>query len=384
MDQAAKQPFLTIDTEFLREKTYYPKLCLIQIGMPDGKAAAIDPLASDIDLEPIFSVLRDSKIMKIFHAARQDLEIFYDLMGEVPAPLFDTQIAAMVCGYGDQIGYDNLVNQLTGVQIDKTVQFTDWSRRPLTDKQINYALGDVTHLVEVYKALLAELERRGRVDWVLQEEEILANPATYQNDPQEAWKRVKVKSGKPQILAVLQALAAWREERAQEKDLPRNWIMRDETLADMAAQMPRDVNKLSKIRNMPKDFAEGSGGKALLSVIEKALASNHKYWPQKDKKKPLSAKASATVDILKMLLRITASRYEVAARLIASSEDLEAIAVDDEADVPLLKGWRRDVFGNEALALKSGIIAIGFKNGEIVQYAVDAKTKLYEGSPCQK
>ena len=371
MAEAANHPFLTVDTEFLREKTYHPKLCLIQIGTPDGKAAAIDPLSSNIDLDPVFAVLRDPNIIKIFHAARQDLEIFYKLMGEVPLPLFDTQIAAMVCGYGDQIGYDNLVRQTTGVQIDKTVQFTDWSRRPLSDHQIDYALGDVTHLVHAYEKLIAELDTRGRTQWVKEEDKILAAPETYQNDPAESWRRVKIKSNKPQVLAVLQAVAGWREERAQTKDIPRGWVMRDETLADMAAQAPTNTKQLNKIRNMPKDFPNSSGAQVVIDLIAAALKSDPATWPKKIKKKSLSPNAAACADILKMLLRVTAAECEVAARLIAPNDDIEAIAADDNADVMAMKGWRREVFGESAIALKNGSLALGFKDGEVVRYKTD-------------
>jgi ribonuclease D len=377
--KAEKQPFVTVDTEFLREKTYYPKLCLVQIGLPSGEAVAIDPLADGIDLTPVFEILANHSIVKVFHAGRQDMEIFYRLMDEVPAPLFDTQIAAMVCGYGDQIGYDNLVRQMTGALIDKTTQFTDWSRRPLTKKQITYALGDVIHLVDVYEKLVVMLAERGRMEWVEQEDEILADPATYQNHPEESWKRVKVKTNKPQVLAVLRALAGWREERAQAKDIPRNWVMRDETLADMAAQMPKTAEQLGKIRNMPKDFPQSSGGETVVRLIKDALASNPDTWPEKERKLILPAKASACVDILKMLLKIKASEYEVAPRLIASNEDLDAIAMDDDADTPALKGWRREVFGKDALAVKQGRIAIGFRKGEIVRFAIDDSVNLHKG-----
>lgn len=377
--KAKKQPFVTVDTEFLREKTYYPKLCLVQIGLPDGEAAAIDPLVDGIDLRPIFDILADHTITKVFHAGRQDLEIFYRLMGEVPAPLFDTQIAAMVCGYGDQVGYDNLVRQITGHQIDKTTQFTDWSRRPLTKKQISYALGDVVYLVDVYKQLLKTLEKRGRTEWVMQEDEILADPATYRNDPHEIWQRVKIKTNKPQVLAVLRALAAWREERAQSKDIPRSWVMRDETLADMAAQMPKNVDQLGKIRGVSKDFPTSNGGGAILKLIKETLASDQQTWPEREKKQTLSSKAAACADILRMLLKIKASEYEVAPRLIASSEDIDAIAMDDQAETPALKGWRREVFGNDALAVKQGKIAIGFRDGEIVRFTIGENVSMQKG-----
>lgn len=377
VSQCASQPFLTIDTEFLREKTYYPKLCLIQIGMPDGRAAAVDPLANEIDLEPVFGLMRDKDIMKIFHAGRQDLEIFYRLMDEVPAPFFDTQIAAMVCGFGDSVGYENLVRTLTGAGLDKAVQFTDWSRRPLSDRQLDYALGDVTHLVQVYEKLLETLDKRGRTKWVFEEKGILAAPETYQNPPEKAWQRVKIKTNKPVVLAILRDLAAWRETKAQTKDIPRPWVMRDETLADMAAQMPKTVDQLVKIRNMPKDAANGSTGAALLRIIAEAKASDPKTWPKKDKKRNLPPSIMATVELLKTQLRMIASQYEVAAKLIASPDDLELIAIGQYDDTKAMRGWRLDIFGSEAKALVNGEIAIGLKDGIMMRYQISDDTPLH-------
>ena len=377
MEDACKHPFLTVDTEFLREKTYYPKLCLVQIGTPDGKAAAIDPLSDDIDMTPVLDMLRNEDILKVFHAARQDLEIFFKLMGEVPAPLFDTQIAAMVCGYGDQIGYESLVRALTDGSIDKTSQFTNWSHRPLSDKQIDYALGDVTHLVHIYQKLDAELATRNRTHWLAAEKEILNAPETYENNPEQAWERIKIKTHKSQTLAVLKALAAWRERKAQRKDIPRTWIFRDETLADLAAHTPKSPKDLKKTRGFPADRAEGRTGKEILDLIAKALASDPKNWPQRTKKQPPSAKVVATIDVLKTLLKVTAGRYEVAAKLIASNDDLEAIATGKDAETTkALSGWRKEIFGDLAIQLKNGKIAMGFKNGEtaIFEIADDTKT----------
>ena len=365
------ETFITVDTEFLREKTYYPKLCLIQIGAADGRAAAIDPLSDDIDLAPVYDLLFDEKILKIFHAARQDLEIFFNQTGKVVHPFFDTQIAAMVCGYGDSIGYENLVRNITGGQIDKSSQYTNWSNRPLSDKQVNYALGDVTHLVKVYEHLAEQLEKRGRTSWAFEEEAVLEDPATYDVDLNEMWRKIKVKSPKPQTLAVLRELAAWREARAQRKDLPKNWVMKDDTLADMAAQAPRDAKALKKIRNMSKDLAEGHIGKQLLEVIDSALKSDKESWPEVKRKKPPSARTIAIVEILKLLLKIQSSEHEVASKLIASSSDLEAIAKDDGADVPALRGWRREIFGAEALAMKHGKVSIGLKDDKIIKFKMD-------------
>ena len=369
--------FLTLDTEFLREKTYYPKLCLIQIGTPEGEAWAVDPLDGDMDLQPLFDLLVNERILKVLHAARQDLEIFYQLMGKVVHPFFDTQIAAMVCGYGDSVGYEALVRNIAGAQIDKSVQFTDWSKRPLSKRQIDYALGDVTHLVKIYRHLSAKLEERGRTSWVFEGEAILEDPRTYQNPPEEAWQRIKIKSPRPKMLAVLREVAAWRERRAQEKNLPRNWIMRDETLADLAAQAPKTPEDLKKIRNIG-DIAEKPSGKALLDCIKKGLGVPKNEMPEPEKPKPLPPQAAATADILRMLLKVKCAENEVATKLVASKEDIEAIALDDDADVPALKGWRREVFGADALALKKGQIAIGLKNSTIAKYRVTGDTGLHE------
>ncbi len=368
----SQNSFITVDTEFLREKTYYPKLCLVQLSGPDKDARAIDPLIKGIDLSPLYDLLADTRILKVFHAARQDLEIFYNLTGKVVSPVFDTQIAAMVCGYGDSVGYNNLVHDITGKGIDKSAQFMDWSHRPLTERQIDYALGDVTHLCDVYVHLAKKLEHQNRVSWVLQEEEILNNPSTYSNDPYEAWKRIKLRSPSRKTLAVLREVAAWREKAAQERDIPKSWMMRDETLADLASQAPRTVEELQKIRNMPKDHANGRIGEALLDAIRKALSAPKDEWPQVEKRKSMPPQAAATLDILKMLLKIQSSEHGVAAKLIATQDDLEAIVMDDEADVPALKGWRREVFGEDALALKAGRLAIGLSGDRITKFPVSS------------
>lgn len=368
----SQNSFITVDTEFLREKTYYPKLCLVQLSGPDKEARAIDPLVKGIDLSPLYDLLADTRILKVFHAARQDLEIFYNLTGKVVSPVFDTQIAAMVCGYGDSVGYNNLVHDITGKGIDKSAQFMDWSHRPLTERQIDYALGDVTHLCDVYVHLAKKLEHQNRVSWVLQEEEILNNPSTYSNDPYEAWKRIKLRSPSRKTLAVLREVAAWREKAAQERDIPKSWMMRDETLADLASQAPRTAEELQKIRNMPKDHANGRIGEALLEAIRKALNAPKDEWPQVEKRKSMPPQAAATLDILKMLLKIQSSEHGVAAKLIATQDDLEAIVMDDEADVPALKGWRREVFGEDALALKAGRLAIGLSGDRITKFPVSS------------
>lgn len=369
-EKLAREEFITIDTEFLREKTYYPKLCLVQVSGPNKKALAIDTLVKGTDLTPLFDLLQNKDVLKVFHASRQDLEIFYNLMGCVATPIFDTQVAAMVCGYGDSISYEKLVKNISGAQIDKSSQFTDWSLRPLSNKQINYALGDVTHLCDVYHNLREELKKTKRCHWVLMEEEILNNPATYQNDPYKAWERIKIRSPKSRSLAILRELAALRERRAQKCNIPKAWVMRDDTLADMANQAPRDKKSLKNIRNISKEFAQGKFGDQMLEAIETAMASPKESWPVPVKKKPVSPHVLVIIDILKMLLKIESTEHGVAPKIIASASDLEAIALDDNADVPALKGWRREVFGEEALAVKHGKLAIGLKDGKIAKVPV--------------
>ncbi len=369
--------FITVDTEFLREKTYFSKLCLIQIGSPEKEAAAIDTLADNLDLTPVYDLLFDESLLKVIHAGRQDLEIFFNLTGKVVTPFFDTQIAAMVCGYGDSVGYENLVRNITGGQLDKSVQFTNWAIRPLSQKQLDYAIGDVTHLVDIYLHLTTELEKRGRTSWVYQEEGILADPATYESHPENAWKRIKIKTPKPKTLAILRELAAWREGKAQKRNIPRSWIMRDETLADMAAQAPQTPDQLKKIRNISPDTAKGSTGEILLNLIKKAQSSDKKTWPKIEKKIPLPRNASATLDILRMLLKIQSMRHDVATKLIASKEDLEALASQDNPDIPAMRGWRFEVFGQEAQALKEGRLAIGLKDGKITKFEVSDSSNLY-------
>ena len=360
--------FVAVDTEFLREKTYFPRLCLIQISGPDKQAKAIDPLADDLDLSPLFDVLYNPDITKVFHAARQDLEIFYHLTGKVVTPFFDTQIAAMVCGYGDSVGYENIVRQITGKKIDKSAQVTNWSVRPLSERQIDYALRDVTCLCDVYRHLKTALERRERTDWLVQEERILEDPKTYENDPDTAWTRIKIRSAQARNLAILRALAAWRERQAHEADIPRTWIVRDEILSDIARQIPRTTTQLSRVRNIPKDILNGKIGVRLLEEVEKALGTPQETWPAPKTGKPVPAHIRTIVDILKMLRNIQSTKHEVAPKLIATMEDLENIALNDDADVPALRGWRREIFGADALAVKHGKLAIGLKNGKITKF----------------
>ncbi len=359
-------PFITVDTEFLREKTYYPKLCLVQVSGPDGDAAAIDPLAGGIDLAPLYDLLLDESIVKVFHAARQDLEIFYNMTERVPAPVFDTQVAAMVCGFGESVGYNNLVNQLLNKQIDKSVQFTDWTRRPLDARMLDYALGDVTHLIEIYKILHAQLESKGRLSWVESEDAVLADPETYNIRPEEMWQKIKIRTDKPRVLAALKELAAWREREAQRRNQPKGWVAKDETLVDIAVHLPKTPKDLAKARGISEDMANGPAGKYILEAVDRALSLSKSQLPQpRARREQLPQDLIPAFEMLKMLLRINCAEYEAAPKLVASSDDLEALARDADADIPAMKGWRYDVFGKDAQDLLQGKLSLHLKNRQV-------------------
>lgn len=359
-------PFITVDTEFLREKTYYPKLCLVQISGPDGDAVAIDTLADGIDLEPLLNLLRKTDILKVFHSARQDLEIFFNHMGEVPSPIFDTQLAAMVCGYGDSVGYESLVRNILGEKIDKSVQFTDWSRRPISNRMLQYALGDVTYLIDIYLNLSGEIKKRGRSNWLRQEEAVLTSPETYDIDPKSTWRKIKIRSSNRKTLATLRELAAWRETEARKKNLPRNWIMRDETLADMAVHMPDTAEKLAKVRGMSKEKAKGNYGENLLDLIRFARNIPAEDCPERPpRKESFPQELTPVLEMLRMLLRITCAEHEVVPRMVAAPGELEELAKNDDADIPAMKGWRYEVFGEAALSMKRGEISLRLNNGRI-------------------
>ncbi len=362
-DDLAKHPFITVDTEFLRDKTYYPGLCLVQVAPPQGDAVAIDPLAADLDLGPLFDLMANENVLKVFHAARQDLEIFVNLTGKVPYPVFDTQVAAMVLGFGDQIGYLNLVQDICKQKLDKGAQFTDWARRPLTERQLLYALDDVIWLREVYRHLDRQLTERGRTGWVFEEMGILIAPETYQNPPEDAWQRLKLRTDKPQAVAVLMEVARWRESEAQRRNVPRGRILRDETLLEIAVHAPHNVEELKHIRGLGEEVARGRVGQAILHAIESGLRMPKDKIPQQERKRPLPQSLGPIVEMLKLLLRIVASENDVAGRLIASPDDIEEIARSDDADVPAMKGWRFDVFGREALELKHGKVALCVDGG---------------------
>lgn len=356
--------FITVDTEFIREKTYYPILCLIQVASLNH-VAAIDPLAK-INLDPFIDILMNKDIVKVFHAAYQDIEIFYYLTGRVPTPLFDTQVAAMVCGYGESVSYEGLVNALAKSTVDKGSRFTDWSRRPLTDRQLEYALGDVTHLRVIYTKLKEKIEKTNRESWIQEELDILASPHTYEIDPTLVWQKVRYRNMKPKGLAYLREVTAIREKEAQRLDLPRQRVLKDETLLEIAASMPRDMDQLKNIRGFGEGKARGPIGKAILAGIQKVAKLPESEYPQPHKPRPPSGSTNtALTEMLKLLLKISCEENNVAAKLVASSKDIEQLARHESEDHPALHGWRYDVFGKKALDLKEGRIALAFKQGRI-------------------
>lgn len=363
-DRLARHPVITVDTEFLRETTYYPLLCVLQMASPD-EAVVIDALAPEIDLKPFFELMGNEKVLKVFHAARQDIEIVWHRAGIIPHPIFDTQVAAMVLGYGDSIAYDQLVQRITGHRPDKTHRFTDWSRRPLTKEQILYAASDVTHLRDVFTVLDADLKKRGRSNWVSSEMEILTSPKTYDFHPERAWIRLKTRVRKPKELAVLMEVAAWREQEAQERDVPRSRVLRDETVGDIAIHAPATVEKLAQLRSLPKGFERSKWGAEIVAAVQRGVARDPASLPKLEKPRG-NANGAATVELLKVLLRMTSERHGVASKVIATVDDLEEIAADDQADVAALQGWRRELFGDAALALKHGRLALAIERGRVV------------------
>jgi ribonuclease D len=361
----ARHPFVTVDTEFLRETTFWPKLCVVQMAGPD-EAVVVDALADGIDLDPFFKLMADERIVKVFHAARQDVEICWHRARIIPKPIFDTQVAAMVLGHGDSISYDQLVQRLTGDQIDKTSRFTDWSLRPLSKAQFEYAISDVTHLRQVYLKLKSDLERGGRSEWVQEEMAILTSPQTYSQEPERAWERLRARIRRPRELGVLMEVAAWREREAQSRDQPRQRVLKDDAIAEIAQQQPKTSDELSRLRALPKGFEKSKSGEAIVAAVKAGLARDPKDLPKLTRDRPLSNGASATVELLKVLLRMTCEKYGVAAKVVATVDDLEKIATSDEAEVPAMKGWRRELFGDEALKLKRGITALAVQDGRIV------------------
>lgn len=377
----ADSSYVTVDTEFMRERTYWPILCLVQLGRPrfEGESAddwerdgavVVDPMADGISLQPLFDLMADESVLKVFHAARQDVEIFHNLSGSVPIPLYDTQVAAMVCGFGDQVGYETLVRKVVNASLDKSSRFTDWSRRPLSSKQLNYAVGDVTHLRLIYDTLSERVEKAGRSAWVAEEMNILTNPDTYVTKPEDAWKRLKMRNPAPKLFVAAQALAGWREKEAQRRNVPRNRVIKDDALMELAASRPKDLESLSKSRLLTRENRNGEAAKSILDALAQMKAGN--VPPPKNPKdapRPTPGQ-SALAELLRTLLRARAAEADVAARLIASSADLDRLAIEpDLDDLPALNGWRREVFGEYALRLKAGEIALsaGPKGVKIVE-----------------
>ena len=351
--------FITIDLEFMREKTYYAELCLIQVGA-EGEAAIIDPLSKDIKLEPFFKLLDNQNIVKVFHSGRQDIEILYNLSGKIPMPLFDTQIAAMVCGYGESAGYESLVKGILKVDLDKTSRCSNWELRPLDEKQLQYALSDVTHLVNLYIHFKQKLAENGRENWLESELDILRNPQTYEVNPYEVWHKIRHRSHNAKVLTFLRELAAWREKRAQSKNTPRQSIIKDDMLVNIAALCPQSVDELMQIRNMRKDVAQGKLGTEILEVLEKCkkIPTSAYVIPEKDK--PLASGAQALYELLKLLLKIRAQEQGVVAKLIATDEDLKMLATFQDENCMALSGWRYDIFGREAVELRNGNVCIAY------------------------
>jgi ribonuclease D len=363
-ERLARHPFVTIDTEFLRETTYYPLLCVAQLASPD-EAVVIDALAPGIDLKPFFDLMANERVLKVFHAARQDIEIVWHRAGIVPHPIFDTQVAAMVLGHGDSISYDQLVQRISGDSLDKSHRFTDWTRRPLSAAQVAYALSDVTHLRDVYLALVADLGRRGRTDWMNDEMQVLTSPDTYRAEPEQAWLRLKSRVRKPKDLAIMMEVAAWREREAQTRDVPRGRVLKDDTIGDIAIQAPTTPERLAGLRSLPRGFERSKWGEGILEAVKRGLARDPKTLPPIERQRP-APNGAATVELLKVLLRMTSEKHGVAAKVIATVDDLDRIAADDDADVPALKGWRRELFGDKALALKHGRLALAVERNRVI------------------
>lgn len=361
----AKHPVITVDTEFLRETTYYPLLCVVQMASAED-AVVVDTLAEGIDLKPFFDLMANESVLKVFHAARQDIEIIFHRAGIIPHPVFDTQVAAMVLGYGDSIAYDQLVERITGHRPDKTHRFTDWSHRPLTQEQITYALADVTHLRDVFAALDADLKKRGRNEWVSEEMDVLTSPSTYDFHPERAWERLKTRVRKPKELAVLMEVAAWREQEAQTRDVPRSRVLKDDAIGDIATHAPTNIERLATLRSLPKGFDKSKWGQDIVAAVKRGIARDPSSLPKLDKPRG-SNNGGATVELLKVLLRMTSERHAVASKVIATVDDLEQIAADDNADVGALHGWRRELFGESALALKKGRLALAIDKGRVVR-----------------
>ncbi|AKR55947.1 ribonuclease D [Youhaiella tibetensis] len=367
--RAAGYDFVTVDTEFLRETTYWPKLCLIQAAT-DDEAVLIDPLAPGLDLAPFLELMNNPAVVKVFHAARQDIEIFVKLTGQVPQNIFDTQVAASVCGFGDSVSYDNLVRSITNVDLDKSSRFTDWSARPLTDKQKLYALADVTHLRDIYKALRKQIEDTGRGAWVEDEMSVLRSIDTYVVQPDTAWERLKLKINRPRDLAALKVLAGWREKRAQDTDQPRSRILKDDALYELAQQRPLSPEDFEKLRAVPRGFGRSSAAGEIMNLLKSVEALTKAQLPPMPERYRGPSPKGAVGDLLRVLLKAVSEQHGVATRIIATSDDIDAIVLDDEADVPALKGWRRKLFGDKALAVKHGRVGLAATRKGIIEIPI--------------
>lgn len=365
-ERLARSPYVAVDTEFMRDTTYWPKLCLVQIAPPEGEAVLIDPLAEGLDLAPFFELMANEEVVKVFHAARQDVEIVFTLGGLIPHPLFDTQVAAAVCGFGESVGYEALVRQLAGAQIDKTHRFTDWARRPLNEAQLHYAAEDVTHLRPVYEALAAQVDRLGRAEWIREEMDILTSPGTYRTEPEDAWKRLKMKARKPRELAVLKQVAAWREREAQSRNVPRSRVLKDDAIYEIATHAPDGEAALGRLRTIPNGFERSATGREIVRMVSEVRERPAEELPPLPRVAGPHRASGPVADLLKVLLKGVSEENKVASRLIATSDDVEAIAADDEADVAALRGWRRDIFGEKALALKAGRLALSIHGERVV------------------
>lgn len=371
----ATAPYVAVDTEFMREQTFWPKLCLVQIAA-DGVEVLIDSQAPGLDLTPLFDLMVNEKVLKVFHSARQDIEIVHHLARVIPHPIFDTQVAAMVCGFGEAVSYSMLVKRLLNRNLDKTSRFTDWSRRPLSERQLTYAIGDVTHLRDLYPKLKAQLDQSQRASWLNEEMAVLTDPATYELHPEQAWRRLKMRIKTPKALAVLMELAAWREREAQTQDVPRARILKDEALYDIASQTPRTQEDLGSLRTLHNGFARSMRGRAVLEAVARGLERDPKTIPPIERGEPMPPEAQAVVDLLRVLLKARAGSHGVAPKLIATSDELEEIARSDDTDVPVLRGWRKKLFGDDALALKRGELALAIKDGEVTVLAPEGAQPL--------
>lgn len=360
----AKSRFIALDTEFIRDRTYWPRLCLVQAAGEDGLIGAIDPLAVGLDLAPFLTLLENPTIIKVFHAARQDLEIFYALTGKIPAPLADTQVMAMVCGYGEAASYESLVSRIVKASIDKSSRFTDWALRPLSEKQLAYALDDVRHLRPVYEKL--ENEIKGREAWIHDEMAILNDPAIYHTPPEEAWRRLKVRIDKPRFFTIVKDLAAWREREAQTINIPRGRVVRDETLMEIAHHLPEDEAALARVRGLSGDFARGRMGQAIVDIVKNARTRPPDTLPHDQGRRPMPSHLAPLVDLFRVLLRFVSEETGVAAKLIATTSDLEVLAEGRDNTSPLLQGWRYEIFGKRALELKSGKLALKMEHNRLV------------------